>query len=481
MANLRSSALVLALSVPEEPSYQMGGLPCRVTLHSHGEHPLNVPALSDRGGALVFEIHDQLGNLVRRQSAATQTAMQAGNANVLPPIMQALNPAGHLTEVFDLSTLHYPLPLGCFQVRAFYDFAEEDLHLVSEPASIEVLDADVEDLFVLRDNPMLDSLSLFSRNRDSERSVFHLRQYAADRPLAARYARRLLDGPQVDDAFVAEASVFASDTVDRLYQRWMVWVEGEGIYAQKFYRGNAIDGSIRRAHLPAGCRLLRSAYFDTDDQLFIFLIRNDSVLTCHRFDAESLQRTIIYYLPSGLEVDPIISVDREFIHIGVAKRGLSYVKLNHQGAMEEICRLHDSRMPTHSGRYDRRERAFKMLYWNPPHNKTFEAAVISVADRKLWHRRVEQVPLRGEPTEIAFDRDVRERLHLLVATSRNRLYHLQDQRTPWLLAKGQSRYFPYVIAGQQVYLGGFFWPKGYRFLQWEEAKGKPRVVDFDER
>gem|GEM_PF-1333737 len=480
MANLNTSTgLTLELSVPGEPSYQMGALPCRATLFSSTDVPLKLPALSDRSGVLIFEIFDQLGNLVRRQSAATQQTMQNAGTNALPPIMQTLPPNGHLTEVFDLSAQHYPLPIGCFEVQCRLDIAEEDVHLVSKRVDIEVVDGEVEDVLFLRDNPMLDSLSVFLRSGNAEQSLFHLRQYATGRPLAARHARRLLARPEVGEAFVAEASDFVSDTVDRLYQRWMVWAEGDSIFAHKFFRGNAVEGSIRRANLPDGCRLLRQAYFDANDHLHIFLIKNNSILTCHRFEAESLEQTIIYYLPTGMEIDPIISVDSKSIHIGIAKRGFSYVRLSHQGAMQEICRLHESRSRTHSGRFDRQEGAFKLLYWNGPHSKTLETVIATVSDRTLWWRKVDQLPLRGEPTEVAFERDARGCLHLLVATSRNRLYHLEDERAPWLLARGQKRYFPYVVANQQVYLGAYFWPKGYRFLELEQAKGKPRIVNFD--
>ena len=78
-----------------------------------------------------------------------------------------------------------------------------------------------------------------------------------------------------------------------------------------------------------------------------------------------------------------------------------------------------------------------------------------------------------------FDHDSKGRFHLLVATSAGRLYYFCQQRGPALIASGEERFFPVVIARARVYLGCYRSDHGYRFLEFDRYKWGSKIVDYE--
>jgi hypothetical protein len=471
--------LLLKLVIGEADACTFDSVQCRVTLRNDGNDALRLPPLDGLGDALSLEIYDKEGTLLRRDSALTQQRLCRSDPRSSEPLLITVKPGQELRHTVDLACLHLPLAVGSFDVVACFDAPEAAVHLRSETCPIEIREAVLDAVTILRDNPIFDALTFLFRSGEGPDSRYFLRLHGRKRPLAARYVGRILNGAPVQDVFCATMASFASDSFDHFYQRWVLWRQGRTLHAQAFDRGQPISESAKSAEIPRGMRILPFAYCEGNEGLFVLGYDEYGVLCSQAFGESGLERSFIYHLPRNTEGPPTIGIDGAHIHILSAKRGLSYVKLDHRGSMVTIKTLLKSRLKLHSCRYSAEDGCFKAIFWSGGKGKDLQFQVIypESGERKCY--QIEALDIRGEISEVAFDCDARGRFHYLVSTSRKRLLYFRDGRGPLCLAKDEETYFPDVVASDQAYLGFYGRETGYRFVQFDATRHRPRIVDFD--
>jgi len=470
--------LLLKLIIEDPEACTFDSVKCTVTLTNESKKALELPSLDDVSNALSFEIYDDKGTLLRRDSALTQQRLNRRGPGSVSSQLITIKPWHMVSHHVDLACMHLPPACGSFQVLARFDVPASAIDLRSEKCAVEIRDAGLDDLTVIRDNPILDALTLLFRNDEEPQSRYFLRLHGRRRPLAARYTGQILADREVKDVYCATQSAAQSASFDGFYHRWVIWREGRKLHAQAFERGEAIAETSKCAEIPRGATMLPSAYCEGDHRLFVFGYDEYGAFRSYQFGEEELVPALIYHLPSNNEGPPTIGVDGSHIHILTAKRGLTYVKLDHRGAMVKIKKLFKSRLKLHSCRYSAEESCFKAIMWSGGKAKDLQFHVIYPDRGEHKCSEIAALNIRGEIREVAFDCDSRGRFHYLVSTSKKQLLYFRDGRGPLSLAKGEEKYFPYMVASDQPYLGFYRRQLGYRFLQFDDTRQRPRIIDF---
>jgi hypothetical protein len=472
--NLR---LDIQLENPELTTLE--GLQLEFQLENTGSEPLSIPGSNDRSSAIGVEIFTVDGALFRRFNGLThQSMMSASPPNDLFEIEELEGGESWHWDV-DLATYHYALAEGEYEIRATFNYVPLAMKLTSPRYSFRVLPAPIVEVHDIRDNPIVDALTMLYQSPIDGHLVHFLRLYNPTRPLACWYSQRVLTRANVDQVFCAQASSYQDETFDEAERRWVVWLEGREVLAQAFDEGIAEDGNFGRGTLPKDRELLRTAHYDREDRLFVFMLDKDGILECHQLGKGGLKEVFVYWLPPGLDAAPVIGVDEEFVHVIYSQGGLTHVRLDHQGLMLSIRQLFQTRLPLYSCRYDGAEDSVKAIFWDTPAGKTVEVAVASLNEPELSTYRFEQIRLRGELEELAFDRGTDDAFHLLVATSKGKLYYFQEGDGPWLVDQIDGKAFPRVVAAQQTYLGYYRNERGYRFVMFDPYSEEGRIVKFE--
>lgn len=439
------------------------GLKVEVRLYNEGAESLELPGTFDTTGALGFEFFAPDGSLKLRMDGQTHQDMLVAGRPQTKPHLEPLAPGAHWTWKLDLASYHYPIVAGLYDVAAIYRFPPAGIELRSERDYIHVSEPRLVRLDTLRDDPVLDGLTLLMQTRRGEEDQYFLRLYNHGKPLAAWYSERVLAGETMTGVFCSHAGFFQDDSFAPFFNRWIIWRDGAGICAQLHARGKPV-GPKRRAPLPPGKRLLRSAFHTIDNRLAVFLLGPDGSLECHALDDDGLSEIFVHPLRGPLERDPVIGADEQFIHLALARRGVICQTLDHQGRTLDTRRLFRTRLPMHSCLFDHEEKAVKALFWDSPHGRTVQMAVGFVDQQREAHQQLlERVPLHGELQELSFDMDRLGRFHLAVSTVRG-LYYIQDCRSPKRIFKGSGRFFPRVVTGMMVNLGLYQRRHSYRFF-----------------
>ena len=519
------------ISLVRSPISTFEGVEVVCTLRNTGAAPLLIPGSNDLTGALTFEVRDRAGAIVRRLSGLSRQRMMSSSRVKLDPDLEVLGPGAAWSFTLDLATYHYGFPAGDFEVEAVYTFEPAGVSARSPRRPLTVTAAPLAGVYAARDNPVIDGTALLFR---TSFGATYLRQHTHRTPLAAWYSAPAVDVRPRGDVFFATAAFFRTDTFAWFSDRWVLRTE-PGVIEARLFRDGKPTGERRRAPLPERGTLLRSAG-RTDSEELILFFQSNGLLEAYRLGVSSLDKVFAHALPRGAgEVAVRVGEDR--IHCVVPARGVLYQELALDGRLLAERRLFAGRRAPWSAEYDPVDRLVKAIFWDAPFGRTVRLAVarIEEADEDedadedeetvdeapaeaeaedepagedaedaaptpaqaaeaeegppatrgtgevrggvAWREMT--LPLRGAITELAFDRSRRGIFHLLVATTRGRLYHFADDRGPKLVASGEERFFPVVIAPSEVFLGCHEARRGYRFLKLQQHGGGPKIVDFE--
>jgi hypothetical protein len=449
------------------------------TLSNRGDSCLTIPSYHDQSDALALHIFSDEGDLFRRVDGLAQQAMLSAAAVDTEPMLQDLEPGESWSWDLNLLAAHSPLPAGHYQIEATYSYPAENVDLKSERSSFEVRAAEISSAAFLRDNPVLDGLTLALCEGKGRASRHHLRLHNAGRPLAAWYAASVAQRPHMENFFCAQASFYQTESFDPFFRRWAVWQEGPLVFAHAFDEGAPEADSLHIARIPAGHRLIRFAHATAADQLYVFFIDHKQRLVARLFEEQRLRDVFIHYLPDHLELDPVLGADETGLRIALFHRGLSYTKLDHQGDVLDSMKPYNSRLRCSSARYEAETDQFKAVFRERGKGKSVEMLVTDCATASVESLALGPLPLRGELHELAFDRDLQGHFHLLASTSRRQLYHLTPGRGPLRIAQGEDSFFPCVCASTDVFLGYFRKDRGYRFLQRNVDSAGPNINNHE--
>jgi len=469
-------ALVFGIRVLDSTPTTFGALKVEVSIENTGPGAFEIPSPDDTSGALTIAVYYPGGKLLRSMNGLSRQLMRSSGRVNAASTLAPIQPGEIWRWTIDLAKYHYTLPEGEFEIEGLFEYLPLNLQLSSERQRIRVVAPPMQTLDAFRDNPVIDRLDLLLRVGRNGSSTFYLRQYSKV-PLAAAYSEPLPVAPN-GTTFCASANYFQTATFEPVSKRWLLWTNGRELSAIELMAG-VRTAKERRAILPAGRLPLGSAYYTEDDRLFVFLRMDPAGVECWEFGPESLEQVFAHTLRAGLARDAVVRAGLESIYIVVPADGLMYERLNHSGGLLDSRRVFNSRLKPCLWQFDAVERIATAVFWDAPHGRSVEMFALDFRSGEERKLALDSLGLRSPIREWSFAPDQRGRFHLLVSTTRNRLYYFLEGKGPVLVAMGEERFLPMVVAHRQVFLGCYRKAFGYRFLTFSNASYQPKFAEFE--
>ncbi|MEK7406567.1 MAG: hypothetical protein AAB225_15805 [Acidobacteriota bacterium] len=458
---------------PRLSTHEGLGLRCR--LRNQGEPVALLPGPFDRSGAFRIRLLDPAQNQLREMSRLSSQVYMDGGRVDSSLDLDTLGTGEQWDWEMDLASCHYTIPPGDFLIDAVYDYEPEAISLRAGPVPVRVAEDPLALVSSVHDNPILERLTLLIEAEAEDGPAYFLRYYSYDLPQAAWYSTRVLAGEQAEAPFLASAGYYQSREIDLGYQHWIVWRRGESVCARRYDDGEP-SPDYRAAPLPEESTLIPSAFHTSDDQLYLFFWARSGRLECHRLEPDRLVE--VFERATRARPGSLISIgaDESAIHVATAWRGVFYECLDYTGRPIERLHLAPTRLQPVSLVYEPAERRIKGLFRDGPHGRTLRLVVADFENDALSECQIDRLPLRDDLLELSFDQDRKGRFHLLASTAGGRLYYWADGRGPILVAEGEIRYHPLVVAPLKVYLGCYRREYGYRFVQYQRRRQGSKFV-----
>ncbi|MDR3702950.1 MAG: hypothetical protein P4L56_25110 [Candidatus Sulfopaludibacter sp.] len=470
-------ALRFGMRVLDATLTTFSSLKVQIRLENTGTEAIEIPTPDDITGALSIAVYYPGGKLLRSMNGFTMQSMQSSARVDAAYDLAPIEPGEPWRWTLDLAKYHYTLPEGEFEVEGIFEYPPLNVYLRSDRRSIRVSAPKLRAIQAFEDNPVLDRLELLMNVGSNGSGACYLRQHTG-RPLAADYCEAI-QIPPGGTAFCATANFYQTASFDPVAKRWLVWTDGADLRAIEL-RSGVPTGGERRAPLPEQRTPLRSAYYTEDDRLFVFLRAGSGEIECWELAPLLFERAFAHTLSAGRAEDALVRADSEAIHIVVPARGLIYERLSLSGDLLGSRRLFRNRMKPCLWQFDAVERLALAVFQDAPHGR---AAEICSHDFRTGARRslaLDTLGLRSPIREWSVVQDRRGRFHILVSTTQNRLYYFRDGKGPILVAAGEERFLPMVIARGGLFLGCYRKAFGYRFLTLSHASYQPKFVQFEE-
>ena len=470
-------ALLFGIRVLDPAPTTFGSLKVEIRLENTGPDTSEIPSPDDLSGALTIALYYPDGRLLRSMNGLTRQYMQSSARVDATYDLAPIEPGQPWRWTLDLAKYHYTLPEGEFEVQGLFEYPPLGLRLQSERHRIRVAAPILETIQAFRDNPIVDRLEVLMGVGSNGTSSLYLRQYGS-LPLAASYSEPLPIHP-ADTAFCATANYFQTENFDPASKRWLLWSNGNGLHAAELLDGVPAGGE-RHAPLPAGRTPLRSAYYTVDDRLFVFFRSDSDQIECWELAQEFFERVFTHTLDGGRASDALVRTDSDTIHILVPAGGLRYERLSLSGDPLGSRLLFRSRLKPCLWQVDLVERKTLAVFRDAPKGRRVD--IFSLDFRTGTRRRLtlDTLGLRSPIREWSVTQDRQDRFHILVSTAQNRLYYFREGKGPVLVATGEERFLPMVVARKGVFLGCYRKPFGYRFLTFSKASYQPRFTEFEE-
>jgi hypothetical protein len=470
-------ALLFGIRVLDQAHTTFGSLKVEIRLENTGPETSEIPSPDDISGALTIAVYYPNGSLLRSMNGLTRQYMQSSARVDATCDLAPIEPGQTWGWTLDLAKYHYTLPEGEFEVQGLFEYPPLGLRLQSERQRIRVTAPILETIQAFRDNPIVDRLEVLMGVGSNGSSSFYLRQYGS-RPLAAAYSERL-PIPSAHSAFCATANYFQTEKFDPASKRWLLWSDGNGLHAWELLDG-VPAGNERSAPLPAGRTPLRSAYYTADDRLFVFFHTDSGQIECWELAQEFFEQVFTHTLNAGRASDALVRADSEAIHIVVPAGGLMYERLSLSGDPFGSRLLFRNRLKPYLWQLDLVERKAVAVFRDAPHGRGMEIFALDFRTGARRSLSVDTLGLRSPIRELSVAHDRRGRFHILVSTAQNRLYYFREGKGPVLVATGEERFLPTVVARKGVFLGCYRRAFGYRFLTFSNASYQPRFTEFEE-
>ncbi|MCC7541440.1 MAG: hypothetical protein IT379_34805 [Deltaproteobacteria bacterium] len=458
-------SLDLSLDVVATALGTLESMRVRVVLRNGGSTALRLPGTADPTDALEIRAyaspHDTSPSW-QANPRLRHVMMVSERPDWTEAALEVLQPGALWEWDLDLASYQYPLPQGDHWVEAVYRYAPENVDLRSERAAVTVSASEAHDLFVTRDNCVLDGLQVLLKTESEDGFCWIGRLHNAGRPLASWYSMRLDAGATGAHVLAAYNAFYRDDVFDHFFDRWFVEVAPSEARSQRIAGTHGVR-ERRTTSLPGAPRHPRAAFWDGADGLFLLSSAQGGSLHCHRLVSGEADPVFVHGSSFHLGMPSAVAVDAEHIHVVMLDRELKYERLDHGGNVVLRRELPRSRFSPFACRYDVDRRRVLATFWDGPNGRIVRLVALDVETGEC--RELERsLPLRGQDLrEISFDVDLGGRFHLLVGTSRHRLYYCRDETGPWLVSSGERQFLPYVHAPRRVFLGYYQTPRGWRF------------------
>ncbi|MBZ2178737.1 MAG: hypothetical protein ACK58M_25690 [Acidobacteriota bacterium] len=446
-----------------------------LTLSHEEDQPRLVPSPSQDGGALTILFRDAGGAPVRRVSSLLEQELRT-NARVDANLaLEPLAPGQPLTWTVNLAKCMWPLAAGDYTATATLAWPGETNPVASAPLAFRVQPVALDDLTVDRDNPILDRLDLLLSAGGGH---LWLRQLNPSKPLGAWYNEALPALPGTSNHFCAAAAFRQVESFAPAMHRWLVWQNGALLQAALFEEGRPTSDS-RRGQLPVGRQLLRQGFYTAGNQLYVlFWYAAAGRLECCELAAAGLRPVAAWPLPVS---DPGLLVVRCLdgtLHIAGPHEGLTRWTADLSGRILASTRIHASPLPLRAVALQPEFDRCTALFSAAEAPATVEMVQLDPRYQPEPFVSRRELSLPGPFPELAMDADRQGRFHLLITTLSRELYYCGPGAEPRLLAAGQERYFPSVLAPGQVYLGFYELTAGFRFRQFAASADPPGFLEY---
>ncbi len=472
-------ALLLSIRLQAPEITVFDGLKVEVQLQNTDGHSWEVPSPDDRSSMITIAVYAPSGELRRRINGVSRQIMRSTGRIDTSQSIDTIQPLQTWQWTIDAARYHYLLPEGDHVVVLELALPAHEQVLRSNPAPLRVVTAQLMAMHARRDNPVIHRLEALMKVRLPDGGeVLCLRQFSPSRPLAAAYSERAPTMPGSTDNHTAAANFFQTESFDPLVQCWLVWRKDAEVQAAKLTEGQP-SGSARRAAIPKDRCLAGNSFYTSGDRLFIWMLSPVGDLELWELEERSLRPLLRHRAPRDLA--PLCSAvaGPEHIHMLTPHRGLVYQKLTYSGQIVEERRLVSTRLRAHSCRIEPDRGRATALFWDGPQGKQCELLCARLEPGAAPIRKLVIVDLRQPMDELSFDFDRHGRFHLLISTSRRRLYYLREGRTPALVAQGEERFFPLVAAPSGAYLGWYSRRHGFRLVRYRQQAHAPWLENFD--
>ena len=470
-----SVRLDLSIVNPRLSTHEALVLDC--SLQSDEVASQTIPSPYDRSGSFQIGLFGEDEIPLRVMDRQSRQFMMAEGRVDASLDLDTLEPGQAWTWDMNLASYHYAIPPGDFNIRAVYVYQPERIHAEWGPRGIHVAEDPLEHVQVLRDNPIIDGLTLLMQARGPDGPNYFLRLHNYQRPFGAWWSSRILQGEQADSPFCASANFYQTHSSEPFHQKWVLWTTSGGwLKARCFDRGQP-TGLDRQARLPEGCRLLRSAIRTSVDDLYVFFLRG-CTLEGYRLEHNRLLPSFVHELPLIPALDPAICGDESAIQIASPWRGILLDRLGYEGTLLSRQHVFQTRLRPFSITCEPGEQRIKALFVDGTHIRNMRAVVVNLENNAVAHSSFE-LSLRSECNELHFDQDSLGRFHLLASTTNGRLYYYAEGRGPVLLAEGEERFFPVMVAPLKVYAGIYRRKYGYRFVQYQRRRHGSKIVGLE--
>jgi hypothetical protein len=465
--------LGLAVANPESSTHEGVRLAC--TLQNDDPEPRTLPTPYDRSGSFQVGLFNGGEKPVRVMDRQSRQFMMTDGRVDGSLDLDTLGSGQSWNWRMDLSGFHYPIPPGDYSLRGSYLYAPAGVHVETGAQPLHVTADPLLEIQTMRDNPIMDGLTLLMRAQGAAGIEYFLRQYNYPRPFGAWWSRRILEGETAQAPFVASANFHQPASSEPFHRKWVLWTGSDGVLRARCYnRGEATD-ETRQADLPGDSELIRTAICTATDELLVF-VRWEQEITCYRLERQRLARVFRYQMPGGPGSPVSIGGRADALYVATVDRGVNLDRLDYGGwLLDRRVVLRTRRQPV-SVVIEASERRIKCVFADSVRGKGIELAVVKLDDASMTRSRIDQLPLRAAWRELSFDQDRSGRFHLAIATEDGRLYYYSDGRGPLLIAEGELPFFPIVVAPLQVYVGLYRKEIGYRFVQYQRRRRGSKIV-----
>lgn len=449
----------------------------QLTLSHDDDKTLMVPKPSRDGGALTILFRDAAGDPVRRVSSLlSQQLFQAGRVDETL-VLEPLGPGGSLTWTVNLAEYMWPLAAGEYTATAYLACPAETAPVESSPLTLRVRPAKLTDLASDRDNPILDRLDLLLTTKGDGAPRAWLRQFNPSRPLGAWYNEPVPMLPGATNPFCAAAAYRQTESFEPTMRRWIVWQNGEQLQAAQLSEGKP-TGIGRRGKAPAGRQLLRQAFYNADNQLYVLFWNPAGRLECCELTESAVAPVAAFPLPVQDPSQLVVRCLDEVLHIAGPHEGLTCWTASLKGKILSTRLIHRSPHAAQAITVQPEFGRFTAIFHEPGDPPTIEMIVMDPRYRPEPFVARRELPMAGPFPELAMDGDRNGRFHLLVTTAGRQLYYCGPNLEPLLLASGEERYFPRVLCPGQVFLGFYEHEAGYRFRQFSTSATPPAFLEY---
>ena len=449
----------------------------QLTLSHDDDKTLMVPKPSRDGGALTILFRDAAGDPVRRVSSLLrQQLFNTGRVDETL-VLEPLAPGGSLTWTVNLAKYMWPLAAGEYTATAYLACPGETNPVQSSPLPLRVKPAKLTDLDDDRDNPILDRLDLLLTSQGDGAARAWLRQFNPARPLGAWYNEPVPMLPGAANLFCAAAAFRQTESFEPTTRRWIVWQNGAQVQAAQVSEGKP-TGLGKRGKAPAGRQLLRQAFYNAANQLYILFWNPSGRLECCELTESAVVPVAAFPLPVQDPSQLVVRCLDEVLHIAGPHEGLTYWTASLQGKILSTKLIHASPLPLRAVAVQPEFGRFTAIFSEPGDPPTIEMVLLDPRYREQPFIVRRELPIAGPFPELAMDADRNGRFHLLVTTTGQQLYYCGPNLEPLLLATGEERYFPRVLCPGQVYLGFYEHAAGYRFRQFATSANPPAFLEY---